>query len=287
MRARASNRYVVTPRRRRWSGVGGGRADYDSERPALTALLAVAVFVLASIGGFTWAMDRQLRGGLLAQHHEAVLRPDWVAIQDLPAHLPLAFLVAVDPTFLQRSPLNTGAEGTTLARQLARQVHRLGDTLGGQARQLVMGPLLETRLSEPELIELYLNRIFLGTNDGWPVHGIYHAAQEYFGKEPQRLTLGESATLAGLLLPPRIVEPNRQVGSVGIRRNEVLRQMLETEVISVEEYSAALQEPLGFQPGPAYAPVTRPAGWDREPEVIQLPPELDPDVAAAQATAGS
>jgi membrane peptidoglycan carboxypeptidase len=273
MRAAAGTRFSVTARRGRWTRPVTGRADRDGQWSALTAVLTVAVLVLATIAGFAWASDRQLRGGILAQRAEAAQRPDWISLTTLPDYIALAFVVAVDPTFLQRSPLATGVEGSTLSRELARQVHQLRGNLAGEARELVMGPLLEARLSNAQLLELYLNRVYLGMDQGWPIYGIYHAAREYFEKEPQQLTLGEAATLAGLLLPPRIVHPRQQAGAVGIRRNEVLRQMLAAEAISVEEYNAALQEPLAFQPGLEFEPMTRPLGWDREPEVIRLPPE--------------
>jgi penicillin-binding protein 1A len=148
----------------------------------------------------------------------------------------------------------------------------------------VMGPLLEARLSEAELLELYLNRVFLGEDRGWAIYGIYHAAREYFDKAPEQLTPGEAASLAGMLLPPRITDPHRQVGAVGIRRNEVLAQMLEARAITAAEHGAALQEPLGFQPGLEFMPMSRPAGWDRPPEVIRLPPEVTApaDTAAAR-----
>jgi membrane peptidoglycan carboxypeptidase len=273
MRARTGTRFSATTRRGRWSRPTVAHGQRDAGNSALVAIVAVAVFVLASIAGFAWALDRQLRDGILDQRAEAIQRPDWVSLHDLPAYVPLAFLVAVDPTFLQRSPLGTGVEGATISQELARQIHRLGDNLGGQARELVMGPLLEARLSEAALLELYLNRLYLGHDHGWPVYGVYHAAREYFGKIPQQLTLGEAATLAALLLPPRIDDPHAQAGAVGIRRNEVLRQMLDAEVVTAAEYAAALQEPLAFQLGPEYRPMSRPEGWDREPDVIRLPPE--------------
>jgi len=245
-------------------------------------VVAFVIFVCAAIAGYAIALDSQLRGGVLAQRAEAATRADWVALEQLPRYLPLAFLVAIDPTFLQRNPLGMGAEGATLSQELARQVHRLEDGLAGQARELVMGPLLEARLSEAELLELYLNRVFLGNDGGWRVYGVYHAAREYLGKTPDQLTLSEAATLAGLLLPPRIEEPRARVGAVGIRRSEVLRQMVDAEVISPEEYAAALAEPLGFQPGPVHHPMSRPAGWDRDPDVIRIPSEtLSPEETPA------
>jgi membrane peptidoglycan carboxypeptidase len=276
MRARREARLGSAPRGSRWTRAAGGRGDREGrgQGAALTAVLAFAVLVLATIAGFAWSLDGQLRSGILQQREEALQRGDWVSLHDLPSYVPLAFMLAVDPTFLSRGPLALGVEGSTLSRELARQVHGLDDTLGGQARELVMGPLLEARLGEAELLELYLNRVYLGADRGWSVHGIYHAAREYFDKPPPQLTPGEAATLAGLLLPPRISDPHRQVGAVGVRRNEVLRQMLAAGAIPPDEHAAALQEPLGFQPGLEFAPMTRPVGWDRQPEVIRLPPEV-------------
>jgi membrane peptidoglycan carboxypeptidase len=272
MRARGGSR-LSTPRRGRWSRQTGPRGARDERIPALRGIAAFVVFVLASIGGFAWALDGQLRAGLLAQRAEAAARPDWVSLQELPRYVPLAFLVAIDPTFLQRTPLGMGAEGATLSQELARQVHRLGDGLSGQARELVMGPLLEARLSEAELLEFFLNRAYLGQDGGWAVHGVHHASTEFLGKEPRGLTIAEAATLAGLLLPPRIHDPRERVGAVAVRRSEVLRQMLDAGAITPEEYDRAIQEPLGFQPGPEFRPMTRPAGWDREPDVIRIPSE--------------
>jgi membrane peptidoglycan carboxypeptidase len=120
------------------------------------------------------------------------------------------------------------------------------------------------------------------------VYGVQHAAQEYFGKDASRLTLSEAATLAGLLLPPRMLNPQASPGAVGARRNEVLQRMLAAGEIDGAAYAQALREPLAFQPGIDYAPMTRPAGWGKEPEVIRLPPGSIPasDSSSAAQPAG-
>lgn len=242
----------------------------------LLLVLAIGLFVVGGVAGFGWALDRQIRGGLLRQGATAERRADWVQLETLPAYVPQTFLAVVDPDFLTRGRLRRGASGTTVARELVRQVHLLPSSLGGEARELMMGPVLEQRASKRELLELYLNRVYLGEEQGHPVYGIYHAAQEYFEKEPSALTLGETATLAGLLLEPRIEDPERDVGAVGARRNEVLRVLLIGQLISESQYRAALEEPLGFQPGLDQLPVTRPLDFGRESEVIRLPPNLRP-----------
>jgi membrane peptidoglycan carboxypeptidase len=246
------------------------------QRSEILLLLGVGFFVVALVGGYAWALDRQLRGGLLRQHAEASSRPDWVSLQTLPAYVPAAFLTVVDPDLQEREGFAIEADRATLSRDLVRQVHLLSGTLDGRAREIVMAPLLEHRLPSRQLLELYLNRVYLGREDEWPIFGILHAAREYFHKEPNELTLSEAATLAGLLLPPRIESPHDRPGAVGVRRHEVLREMRRTDRITVQDYEAALAEPLGFQPGISAPPMTRPARWQPETRVIRLPPELRP-----------
>lgn len=263
----------------------GQAKQQSSEAVSLLFVLAVGLFVLGGVAGFGWSLDRQIRGGLLRQQQDAVRRPDWVRIDALPSYVPAAFVSVVDPSFVEEGTIRSGRNATTLSRELVRQIHLLPDNVSGEARELIMGPVLEQRASKRELLEIFLNRIFLGTQQGYPVYGVYHAAQEFFNKTPQELTLGETATLAGLLLQPRISDPENQVGAVGVRRNEVLRVMLLGELISPEQYRAAVAEPLGFQPGLEQHPMTRPADWIRpDTPVIRLPVEMRPQPDSAEAS---
>jgi membrane peptidoglycan carboxypeptidase len=214
----------------------------------LLIVVAVCCLVLGGVLGFTAAMDRQLRGGLLRQYAEAATRPDWVPLAELPPDVAAAFLAVVDPGFEEGGSLRARDEGNTIPRELIRQIHLLGSGLADEAKELVMAPVLEGRATKSEILELYLNRVQLGSTGDYPVYGVYHAAREYFGKDPRELTLSEAATLAGILLEPRIDEPQQKAGAVGIRRNEVL---------SVQQYQAAVAERLGFQPGIAQMPMSR------------------------------
>lgn len=268
------------PRPGRWGRRVSGQGEPSRGRGAVLALVAIGVLAVGAVAGFAWQMDRQLRGGILRQRVEAVRRPDWVRLRELPSGVPRVFLATLDPDFLRRDPLAgvDQPERTTLPRDLVRQIHQLDDGLGGEARALAMGPLLENRLSKRAILELYLNRVRLGRSGGAPVYGLHHAAREFFEKMPAELTLGEAATLAGLLLPPRIRDPERRAGAVGARRNEVLRMLLDRGVIDVAAFRRARAEPLGFQPGLEYAPMSRPVGWQEAPEIIRLPappPPLD------------
>lgn len=275
MRSRPGRPVKASRRSGRWAGQITGRPAESDTTLTLIIVLALVVLVGAAVAFFGWMMDRQLHRGILQQRAEAATRADWVPLASLPPHVPQAFLTAVDPVFLERGSPELEAR-ETLTRDLLRQVHQLGGDLRGNARELSMGMLLDYRLSRAEVLELYLNRVYLGEHEGWPVFGLYHAAREYFDKEPEELTTGEAATLAGLLLPPRLDEPARWPGALGARRNEVLRQMLAAGLITPEDLQAATREPLRLRHAAAFTPMTMPVGAQRDAQIIRVaPPPAD------------
>lgn len=268
------------PRKPRQTKRASDSGKTNRTRNAAIVLLAIITLgAVGGIGGFAWAMWGRLDQGLLAQREQARRRADWVRLDELPRYVPEAFAAVVDTASFQRTPPEERDVNPMVSRDLVRQVHRLASGgVGGDARELVMAPLLESALSRRGLFELYLNRISMGRTGDWPVYGIFHASREYFGKDVRRLTLGEAATLAGVLLRPALTSPEQSPGAVGARRNEVLRRMLERGKITAAAYRQAAAEPLAFQPGADYAPMSRPADWKRTPGVIQLPPELRPSL---------
>lgn len=279
------------PKRGRWAKRPPRRTEPGEHRREILFLFALTFFIVGGVLGFGWEMDRQLRGGILEQRVEAEARRDWISLAELPPVLPRMVVAVVDPGFQGRRPLGSGEDGPTLTRELVRQVHRLDGGLREEAREMLMSPLLEARLSKRDILELYLNRVYFGRSDGWPVYGVSHAAREFFGKEPEELTLGESATLAGLLLEPRIHNPEGAPGAVGARRNEVLRRMMEAGVIGPSAYRAATSEPLAFQPGVEFAPMTRPlpreGEEEDEEEVMRLPAPGSPEASPAEPPRGA
>jgi hypothetical protein len=256
---------------RRWVGQqAGGRGD-EERRGSLLLFLGLVLFVVGGVGGWTWASELHLRDGLLRQRQEAMARADWVPLGALPPHVAEAFLTVVDPTFYDRGVLDDSSEGMTLSRELVSQIHMLGYGIPGEARKRVMGPLLEAHLTRPAVLEFFLNRVELGRSGEWTVFGVHHAAIEYFGKDPRTITPGEAASLAAVLLPPRIPAPAEVPGAMGVRRNEVLRQMLIRGVITADQFRSAREEPLGFQPGITTPPMTRAPDWADQPSPIHIP----------------
>ncbi len=243
----------------------------------LLILVAAGFVVLGGVAGFAVGMDRQIRGGILLQRAEASARPDWVPIEDLPAYVPDVFLAVADRGAEATGRFRGRNEGRTLSRELVRQIHLLGEGLMAEAKELVMAPVLERRTFDEDLVELYLNRVELGEIRDFSLYGIYHASTEYFAKDPRDLTLSEAATLAGLLLEPRIMRPSEMPGAVGARRNEVLRGLLEIGAIASTDYATAIREPLGFQPGLSAVSMTRSLPSPADTTVIRLPPEYRPE----------
>ena len=90
------------------------------------------------------------------------------------------------------------------------------------------------------ILELYLNKIPLG----YRAFGIGAAAQVYYGKTVQELTLGQMAVLAGLPKAPSLLNPIRSPQRALARRNLVLSRMLELGKISQQEYDTAVREPV-------------------------------------------
>lgn len=238
--------------------------------------LTIGCLLVGTVAGFGWAMDRQLRGGVLDQRTEAMQRADWVPISRLPGYIPRTFVAVVDPSFEDGAPVRPRDASHTIPRELVRQIHLLGNGLGGQAKEMMMAPILEKRIPDEAVLELYLNRVYFGMAHDYPVYGIHYAAREYFGKEAAQLTLGETATLAGLLLEPRIERPEDMAGAVGARRNEVLTNLLRTGYITEADMKTAVAERLAFQPGITEVPMTRQVFAVTDTTVIQLPPPSPP-----------
>ncbi|HEU4561949.1 MAG TPA: transglycosylase domain-containing protein [Longimicrobium sp.] len=267
-----------TPDRRRWGG---------EHRASLILLLAIGGMIVVGMGIFAFLASQRLDRGVLGQYRQSMRRPDWVRLNQLPPYVPHAFLEVVDTSSFQRLSPYGRQDRPRLTVDLVSQVQRLRRGVDDQAWRAFMVPLTEARLSRRAMFEYYLNRIYLGRAGDWRVYGVQHAAEEFFGKDANQLTLSEAATLAGMLMPPRVIRPDAMPGAVGARRNEVLRRMLEAGRIDRAAYEHASTEALAFQPGIDYAPMTRPATWGQEPEVIRLPPGSIPasDSAAARANA--
>jgi penicillin-binding protein 1A len=175
-----------------------------------------------------------------------------------------AFLAAEDKTFYQHSGLDyagiaqavvTNLESlgsdkrpvgaSTITQQVAKNLLLSNEvTVARKLREAVLARRIERELTKNQILELYLNEIFLGRN----AYGIEAAAQAYFNKQTRDLTLPEAAYLAILPKAPSTYNPDRNYGRALARRDYVLRQMQASGWITPSERDAALATPIRLAP---------------------------------------
>ena len=134
------------------------------------------------------------------------------------------------------------AGGSTITQQVAKYLLRDSSyNVGRKAREAILAFRLEDTLSKQQILELYLNSIFLGRN----AYGVPAAARAYFDKDVDGLTLPEAAYLAILPKAPSNYDPVRATQKALDRRNYVLREMYKNGYISEDQWHSAAASPLG------------------------------------------
>ncbi len=135
--------------------------------------------------------------------------------------------------------------GSTLTQQLVKNLYLSPErTLRRKATEAVMAVVLDARYSKDEILETYLNEIYLGRRGSIAITGVGEAARYYFGKEVPDLDLAESATLAGMIRAPNAYSPFRNPDRTRERRNLILRLMREEGKIDDSALRQAMEEPV-------------------------------------------
>jgi penicillin-binding protein 1A len=188
----------------------------------------------------------------------------FVPIEAIPRRLQQAFISAedqnfeshmgVDPAAIARAAVtNIQAYGSgrrmigasTITQQVAKNMLVGSDrTVLRKAREALLALRIEQALPKSRILEIYLNEIFLGAQ----AYGVAAAAQAYFNKALDELTLSEMAFLAALPKAPNNYNPLRFPEAARIRRDWVLSRMEEDRVISAAEAAAARAEPIVARP---------------------------------------
>jgi penicillin-binding protein 1B len=196
---------------------------------------------------------------------------DWritplVSVESLPPHVPAAFLAAEDVRFRH----HFGIDPIGMARALMRNVRAGGIAQGGSTidQQIVKGRflsqertwrrkfteialalLLDARLSKDEILEIYLNDVYLGHSEGRPILGIDEASRIYFNKPPSRLRADEAALLAGIVRAPNRDTPEKHADVARVRRDAILHVMRERNWIDDAQLQSALERDVEFSRG--------------------------------------
>ncbi len=194
-------------------------------------------------------------GQLIAEYGDQKRIP--YQYDQFPPDLIHAFLSAEDDRFFEhpgvdyqgllRAALNLvltgerGQGGSTITMQVARNFFLSRErTYSRKLNEILLSLKIEDELSKEQILELYLNKIYLGKR----AYGVAAAAQVYYGKDLDELTLSQLAMIAGLPKAPSaynpIVNPERAL----LRRNYVLRRMHDLEYINDEQYQEAINAPV-------------------------------------------
>jgi penicillin-binding protein 1A len=135
---------------------------------------------------------------------------------------------------------------STITMQVARTFYLTRQkTYTRKLREIVLAYKIEQQLSKDEILELYMNQIYLGER----AYGFGSAARIYFDKSIQQLTLAEAAMLAGLPKAPAAANPIVNPKRATQRQQHILKRMHELGYITAEQYAAAAQEKLNLRRG--------------------------------------
>jgi len=144
--------------------------------------------------------------------------------------------------------------GSTLTQQLVRSYFLSSrQTLGRKIREAIMAVALDAHFTKDDLMNAYINEIFLGQDGNRAIHGFGLASQFYFGKPLAELDLAEVALLVAVVRGPSYYDPRRHPDRVLARRNLVLKELADQQVVTPAQASEAARHPLGVTPRPAGA----------------------------------
>jgi penicillin-binding protein 1B len=284
---------------------------------------AVVEFVSDSVGGITdpqtqAAMDHySLEPALLTSlFNEKREKRRLVHYADLPPQLIQAVLAIEDENYFQHGAVNwwrvlaaafrdvrsgrpeQGA--STIDMQVARNIFGLGfqRTFRRKMEETLVAFELESRLTKQQIFELYANQLYMGQHGSYSIHGFGEAADAYYGKTVEQLTLPEDALLAGIIHGPNLDSPYRHPRRARARRDQVLAAMVRVGDITEAQREAADKAPLVTKPAntevsdaPYFVDMVRDRISDKIPESklttqrYRIYTTLDPELQAYAAQA--
>lgn len=185
----------------------------------------------------------------------------WLPLNKIPKHLIYATIAIEDQDFYYHHGFSVRGiaralianyrgesvqGGSTLTQQLVKKrLFSPERTLTRKIRELLVSIMVEQTYTKDQILEMYLNQIPYGGS----AYGVEEAAQRYFGKSAQNLTLPESALLAGLPVAPSVYTPFGPTPELALQRqHEVLRRMVEDGYITQQDADEASQTALPLEP---------------------------------------
>jgi len=221
-------------------------------------------------------LEPQLLGSLLPNRHED---RSLVRLSDAPKSLLNALFSIEDRNFYQHFGIDprgmaralwvnvTRGEvaqgGSTITQQLVKNFYLTPErSLQRKITEVIMAMLLELHYSKDEILETYLNEVYLGQAGNRAIHGFGLASNFYFGRPLRELRVPETALLAALVKGPSYFNPRRHPQRARERRNLVLDKMVERGHLSAPDAAAARTAPLAVTERGALTTATNPSYLD-------------------------
>ena len=157
-------------------------------------------------------------------------------------------LAIVRAAMVNLSAGRTVQGGSTLTQQLAKNFFLSSErSLIRKIREALMAVIIDARYSKQEILEAYLNEVYMGQDHNRAIHGMGLASQFYFGRPIGELTVAQQALLVAEIKGPSYYNPWRYPQRAQERRDLVLRLMMEGNKINVDQYKVAVSSPLGLR----------------------------------------
>lgn len=268
--------------------IGGGRVDvhtrgfqfYEGTEPAQRISVRFDGQRVAALDGnrdlVMARLEPLLIGGIYPAHNEDRIL---IRLDQAPPYLVEALVAVEDREFFQHfgvSPkgiaraayvnLTAGSVvqgGSTLTQQLVKNFYLNSDrSLVRKGTEAIMAVLLEAHYPKEEILEAYLNEVFLGQDGNRAVHGFGLASQYYFGQPLQELDLHQVALLVGMVKGPSYYNPRRQPERAKARRDLVLDMLAEQGMIEESQAQQAKARPLDVAARGTMANTSYPAFMD-------------------------
>ena len=231
-----------TPRINGLQAAGRGVARLTLDAPLLTTLMT----------GPREKRRRVALEAIPARMQEAVLAIEDRRFYYHPGVDPIRMVGALISNVVGTRGYLSGA--STITQQLARNFFLTEEmaveqqtrqrSLRRKIQEQFMALILETKATKDEILELYLNDVYLGHRGSFALQGVPAAAKMFFGKDVRNLTLSESALIAGVIQSPFNHSPFNNPDSAKERRNVVLRAMADSGVITADAAARAAEEPI-------------------------------------------
>lgn len=186
---------------------------------------------------------------------------EWIPLNRIPPMLIQTLLAVEDRRFFSHygiDPIAVGRAlwanvtsgavvqgGSTLTQQLAKNLYYSPQrTMRRKLQEFMAAVVLEFKYRKEDILESYLNEIYLGQSGSVSIYGVGEAAHRYFGKSLGDLSIEETALIVGLIKGPNTYSPVRNIEHATERRNVVLRRLRDQGVVTEKVWAKAVQQPV-------------------------------------------